>query len=214
MPYLELKDIDLRLVYRNWKNSSNTFEAFIRSGPFVSLQTYDNFKLNLDININEVNDRHNNLISQITSYSEDSFIICDLDFNDCVEIAFLLNNLHNIKPIISFNMLFNPHGLIGTTSNIENIIKYGLNLNPINSTRYVLFTNYERYMDFREEEYKIKLNNQYEVCEDDLPYAETLTALGYTKVIFITKEKIKQDIENYLNYLMNSDIIVETNKEV
>jgi hypothetical protein len=212
--FLELKDIDLRQVYKNWKKNTHTFEAFIRSGPFVSLQTYDNFNLDLSVDIENLADIHKDLILRILKFTNKDFIICDLDFDHCIETAFVLNNVHNIKPVLSFNMLFNPYGLIGSRTNIENLIKYGLNLKIIDSAAYVLFCNYERYADFTDDVHKKKLNNQYEVCEDDLPYADTLAALGYNRVIFFTKKKVKEDIQNYIYHLRSSNIIVEINEGV
>lgn len=211
---MQLKDVNLRQVYRNWKNNAGTLEAFIRSGPFVSLQTYENFELDLTIDIENLLRIHKDITPQIANSDRDEFVILDLDFDRCTEIAFILNNIQGIKPIISFNMLFNTNGLIGSRENIQNLIKYGQNLNNIKSEKYAIFTNYERYFDFSEEEHKRKLNNQYEVCEDDLPYADTLITLGYKKAKLITKEKVKEDMENYLEHLTSSGIAVQITEEV
>lgn len=206
---MELQCIKPVEIYRKWKSNSNVFEAFIRSGPFVSLQTYDNFDLDLSIDADFLTQKHKSIINFITNSSDNSLIICDLDFNDCTETGFLLNNYYNIKPIISFNMVFYPYGLIGTRSNIENLVKYGMNLKEISPARYVLMSNFERYQDFSDDTYKKRLNNQYELCEDDLPYIDTLRSLGYSKVVLITKDKVKDDIQNYLNYLQGSTFEVE-----
>jgi hypothetical protein len=206
---MELQSINPIDIYRKWKCNTNTFEAFIRSGPFVSLQTYDNFDLDLSVDSNFLLEKHKNLIEQIRACSKNDFIVCDLDFDDCTEAGFLLNNYFNIKPVISFNMVFFTYGLIGTKVNIENLVKYGVNLKEIYPSRYVLLCNFERYQDFSPDEYKKRLNNQYELCEDDLPYIETLAALGYTKVVLITKDSIKDDIQNYLNYIKSSSLEVE-----
>lgn len=206
---MELREVSLISIYRKWKSNANVFEAFIRSSPFVSLQTYDNFQIDLTIDVESLLNKHNKIISKILSYSKEDFVICDIDFDECIEIAFLLNNKYHIKPIISFNMIFHPYGLIGTNTNIENIIKYGLNLEDIYPERYVLMCNYKRYENFSEDKYKKRLNNQYEVCEDDLPYVETLKNTGYNKVVFFTKGNVKEDIQNYLDYLNQSDFLVE-----
>jgi hypothetical protein len=206
---LELKEVNLRNIYRNWKSNSNVFEAFIRSGPFVSLQTYENFTLDLKIDVKSIRNKQNFVLDKIINSKKQELIICDFNFDDCVEMGFLINNEYRIKPILSFNMIFNSYGLIGNKTNIESLIKYGLSLDSVVAEKYVMFLNYERYGSFNEEDYKKRLNNQYEVCEDDLPYAETLKSLGYSKVLFLTREKVKEDVNNYLEHLIGSGIPVE-----
>jgi len=208
---MNLKDIDVRQIYRNWKVNSNAFECFIKSGPFVSLKTYEDFQLDTAFDISCLQLKHNDTIQSILSCKEDEFIICDFDFDRSLEIGFVLNNIFSIKPIICFNMLFNAYGLIGTKNNIENLIKYGLNLKQIIPRAYIFMFDYDRYQDFKDEKYKKKLNNQYEICDDDIPYVETLKLLGYRKVVLFTQKDIKKDIQNYLDYLKNFGMQVETN---
>lgn len=206
---MNLKDIDVRQVYRNWKSDSDDFESFVRSGPFVSLKTYEDFHLNMSFDILYLQQRYYYIVQNILNCKKSEFVLCDFNFDSCLEISFLLNNIFSIKPIISFNMLFHPYGLIGTRANIENLVKYGLNLKKITPKGYVFMCDYGRYQDFKEDEYKKKLNNQYEICDADLPYVETLKMLGYNKVVFFTEKDIKKDIQGYLNYLENSNVQIE-----
>jgi hypothetical protein len=206
---MKLKDVDVRQVYRNWKLGSDAFESFVRSGPFVSLKTYEDFDLNMSFDLLHLQQQYHDILQSILNCKKDEFILCDFDFNNSLEIGFLLNNIFSIKPIISFNMLFHPYGLIGTKGNIENLVKYGLNLKKITPKGYVFMCDYGRYQDFKEDEYKKKLNNQYEICDADLPYVETLKILGYNKVVFFTEKDIKKDIQGYLNYIENSNVQIE-----
>ena len=48
-----------------------------------------------------------------------------------------------------------------------------------------------------------KLNNQYAVGFDDLPTGEFLKRLGYKGITIVTKDKIKEDLKDYVNYISN-----------
>ena len=55
---------------------------------------------------------------------------------------------------------------------------------------------------------KDKLNNQYGIGEDDLPYINMLKELKYSKIIILTKDHIKEDLNDYVNFI-EKDINVE-----
>ncbi|MGE5627679.1 MAG: normocyte-binding protein [Solirubrobacterales bacterium] len=205
---MNLKDVDIRQVYRNWKANTNEFECFVKSGPFVSLQTYKDFQLGVFNSGTSPSD--SKIINTIVKFDQDVFIICDLELDRDVRVGAILNNVYSIKPVLCFNMLFHENGMIGTKDYIESLINYGIQLKNITPTKYVFMFDYNRYQDFDKSEYKRKLNNQYEICDADIPFAETLQSLGYTKVILFTKSTIKQDIQSYLNYLKEAGIETET----
>ena len=46
-----------------------------------------------------------------------------------------------------------------------------------------------------------KLNNQYAVGFDDLPDEEFLKALGYRGIKIITRQKVKEDLVDYINFM-------------
>ncbi|MGL5087635.1 MAG: normocyte-binding protein, partial [Clostridium sp.] len=138
----------------------------------------------------------------------------DVDIGESIEIAYLLNNKFNIKPILNFNFLFHDYGLVGDKSSIEKLIILGENLKNINPTAYCLFLDYNRYMDFPDNLYKKKLNNQYEFSEDDLPYSKTLKELGYENLTIYTKsnntQSLKEDLNTYIQSIkkdLNIEII-------
>jgi hypothetical protein len=68
---------------------------------------------------------------------------------------------------------------------------------------------YDRYNEkIDAEELKSKLNNQYGIGEDDLPYVNMLKELGYSQVVIITKDDIKEDLSEYANFI-SKDVRVE-----
>jgi len=199
---MNLKDTDLKYLYRKWKYNLDPFEAFMRSGPFVSLQTYENFEIDFNINDEELSCKYKNVIYEILQEDlRDTFVIIDLNLNESLELAYILNNKHSVKPILNYNFLFHPYGLIGNEDEIGSLVKLGYNLKDINPQGYILVLDYGRYKDFPQELYKKKLNNQYELTEEDLPNIETLKELGYSKVVLFTRETIKEDINSYLDYM-------------
>lgn len=68
---------------------------------------------------------------------------------------------------------------------------------------------FNRYEGGLENSYlKDHLNNQYGIGEDDLPSLEILKEFKYNKLIIFTKDKIKEDLGEYINFI-NKHITVE-----
>jgi glutaredoxin-related protein len=204
--YMNLGEIDLKMLYRTWKSELGPFQCFFRSTPFVSLQTYDNFELS-EGNINEFSE--NILKNIIKNCNEKNFLIVDLLLDDILDLALILNNEYCIKPILNINLLFHPFGVIGSQNNINKLINNGLKLKKINSKKFVMLVPYDRYDDnLKTEDLKEYLNNQYGIGDDDLPYVEMLKEMGYNKVTILTQDEIKADLKEYMNYI-EKDIRVE-----
>lgn len=208
MNVTNLKDKNFKEIYRAWKSNLGIFKPFMRSGPFVSLQTYSDFKLTYPLDEASLYNLHEEKLNEITNNNlEKTFVIVDINMDDSLELAYLLNNKFNIKPILNFNFLFHDYGLVGDKSSIEKLIILGENLKTINPASYCLFLDYNRYMDFPDDLYKKKLNNQYEFSEDDLPFSKTLKELGYDNLTIYTKStdnlKVKEDINAYIQTIKN-----------
>lgn len=192
-----LQDIDLRKVYTIWKSNLGPFQGFFRSTPFVSLQTYDNFILKEE-NACQCNKYILDII--VENCSKNNFFIVDLPIDEILNLAFLLNNEYFIKPILNINLLFHPFGIIGTKENINKLINNGLNLKKISTEKFIMLIPYDRYNDnWKSDDLKDKLNNQYGMSDDDLPSADILKILGYTKITILTINKIKDDLQDYIN---------------
>lgn len=206
---MHLQDIDLRKVYRIWKSNLGPFQGFFRSTPFVSLQTYDNFMLKEE---NTCQCNKNVLDIVVENCSKNNFFIVDLSIDEILNLAFILNNEYSIKPILNVNLLFHPFGIIGTKENINKLINNGLNLKEVSTEKFVMLIPYDRYNDdFKIDDLKDKLNNQYGINDDDLPNTDMLKILGYTKITILTMNKIKDDLRDYINFI-NEDIEVEVIK--
>lgn len=203
---MKLQEVDLRNVYRIWKSNLGPFRGFFRSTPFVSLQTYDDFNLEKE-SIVEYNPQTLNIIME--KFQEDKFLIVDLPLSEIINLSLVLNNEYSIKPILNINLLFHPFGVVGTKDNINKLINNGFELKKINTNKFIMMIPYDRYDEnIDAEELKNKLNNQYGIGEDDLPYVNMLKDLGYSQVIIITKDHIKEDLSDYVNYI-SKDISAE-----
>lgn len=199
---MNLKDVDLIYIYRKWKSNLEFFEPFMRSGPFVSLQNYEEFEISYSPKEEELYEKYKAIINKILMQNlKNTFVIVDLELMEDLEIAFVLNNRFSIKPVLNCNFLFHPYGLIGDKQQIEALVTVGYNLQEIIPKGYVFFLDYERYKEFSPEVYKKKLNNQYELTEEDVPNLQTLKELGFNRIVIITKDTLKEDIHYYTNYL-------------
>ncbi|WP_297429850.1 normocyte-binding protein [Clostridium sp.] len=203
---MNLEEVDLRKVYRTWKSDLGPFQSFFRSSPFVSLQTYDDFELTEE----KIIECDKTIINNIIENSDDSsFVIVDLPLKEILDIALILNNEFLIKPVLNINLLFHPFGIIGDKNDISKLINNSLRLKEIKTKKFVMLIPYNRYsddLDYRN--FNDKLNNQYGIGEDDLPYAFMLKELGYIKIVILTKDKIKEDLNVYINSV-NKELEVE-----
>lgn len=216
---MNLHEIDLRKLYRIWKADLGPFQGFFRSTSFVSLQTYDDFILegeckngtSIEYYREDCGKKFNKevLNNIIENCNENNFLIIDLPINEILDLALILNNEYLIKPILNINLLFHPFGIVGNNDNINKLINNGFKLKKLNANKFVMLIPYDRY-DEKLNTTKLcdKLNNQYGIGEEDLPYVSLLKELNYSKVIVLTKEKVKEDINDYINFI-SKDIRVE-----
>ncbi|WP_027635325.1 hypothetical protein [Clostridium butyricum] len=193
-----LKDIDLRELYRKWKKNLKQFRGFYRSTPFVTLQDYDDFKLKC-CEQGKYDELAENILLQI---NEGTLCIVDLPFDVIIDIALVFNNKYRIKPVLNINMFFNEHGIIGTEDNISKLINNSLMLEDINTDKFIMLYDYDRYDDSIDlKKIYDKLNNQYGIGDDDFPHASFLKSFGYGKVMVFTKKRLKEDMKIQLDYL-------------
>lgn len=195
---MNLKDVDLRELYRTWKYGLKEFRGFFRSTPFVSLQVYDDFTLE-DTESSSENKILKNILKKV---NEGCFCIVDLPFDIILDLALCLNNDYEIKPVLNVNLVFNEYGMIGSRETISRLIQNSLQLKKIKSNRFVMFFDYERYDDdLNVREIYDKLNNQYVIGDDDFPQGELLKELGYNKIAVFTRENIKEDLKVQLDFV-------------
>ena len=195
---MNLTDIDLRALYRIWKKNLKYFRGFYRSTPFVSLQDYEDFELE-KIQIKKYNKLTDCILSNI---EKGDFCVVDLPFNIILDLALSLNNDYNIKPVLNINMLFNEHGIIGTKENISRLINNSLHLKNAETDKFVLIYDYDRDNNsINVKKICNKLNNQYGIGDDDFPGSDFLKRLGYERITVFTKEHIKEDLREQLDFI-------------
>lgn len=204
--------IDLYKVFLNWYENSGDFECYFKSTPFTTLKHYLN-----DVQI------HDNIVPCVKNvenitkldnkgiFKEDNVMyLIDLPAEDSVDYALLLNNNFSIKPILSYNHIFNKYGIVGNNDLASKLICYADKL--IQRTEHKAFSfimDYNRYVDDIDLSNPMLYNNQYEVTEEELPYIEIIKEMNINKLYFITNNGIKEDIVNYLNYLSENGLTVE-----
>lgn len=202
-----LKDFELYPIYLKWREGSNAFECFLKSTTFVSLKSYPNFSLE-EFSISEEENIIYNKVKAIIDEQDTSntLFLLDVPGHVSVLLGYLLQNNLNIKPILTLNQLFHPYGLVGSKKQISNLLLCGNKLNSINPKGYIFILDSERYLFQSNGTEENFFNNQYETTEEDMPSAELLKDLCYSKAVYIYLDEIKEDINCYLDYLDHFDI--------
>lgn len=208
-----LKDLELYPTFLKWREGTNAFECFIKSTAFVSLKNYPDFELE-DLSISpEENIMYDKIRTIIDSYATSNTIfLLDIPGQQSVLLGYLLQNNLNIKPILTLNLLFHPYGLIGSKKLISNLLLCGNKLNSINPKGYIFILDNGRYLLESDGTEENLFNNQYETTEEDMPNVELLKELCYSNAVYIYFDKIKEDINCYLDYLEHFDIKVSKYK--
>lgn len=197
-----LSEVNLINLYRSFKSNLREFDPFLRSTPFVSLKTYDDFEID-DFFI--LNPKSKYLSNEILKYiNKETFLIVDLPLDNILDLCLILNNEHLIKPILNLNFLFHPLGLLGEKKDISKLIYVGNHLENITPTNFIMLIDKNRFSNFQNKDYEEKLNNQYELTNYDLPYGNFLKTLGYKNITYIYENEIKEDMLPCFNYLKES----------
>lgn len=195
-----LENIDLKNVYKIYRDVAGDFQCYFRATPFVSLKQYPNFKLNP---LSDIKDKNIKRLKKIESLlDENSIIVVDLAFNDSLEIGRTLNNKFKSHIILTMNFLFNEFGVIGNQDNISNLINTSSVIEKGKGNIYTFVLDNNRFLE-NEKLNKNQFNNQYEVTDEDLPSLEVIKNYGFNKVLIVT-DNIKEDLNGYINYLKDN----------
>ena len=196
--------------YDNWLRSSGIFESYVKSTTLASLSTVDYKKLSFE-NYDKINPINKygieKLESRIGADLKNTFLISDLEAEENLEISIMLNNNLNIKPILSFNHIAHDYGLVGNSVIHNKIINYPFKFRNIEEVKsYCFILDNGRYRENDEYLNPLVFNNQYEITEEELPHIEVLKMGNIGNLIFIYRDKIKDDIQKYLDYLKDEKI--------
>lgn len=203
---MNFKEVNILDSYHKWCLGSGYFEGFIRTGPFVSLKYFNDIKLEIP---KEKSKNFYEKIEEHINFKDKTLIIIDIDGASAMEIGYKLNINYNLWPVIVFNFLLHPYGVVGDNEFINALIYYGNILKIENIRDVVMILDYNRFGDIGKDHLKETFNNQYELSDEDLPDIEMLSTLGYTKVLYFCENDEKEDIKYYLEHLKNNNIIVE-----
>ncbi|MCD3235447.1 normocyte-binding protein (plasmid) [Clostridium botulinum] len=194
---INLREVCIQDIYRNYRKAASELNCFFRSTPFVSLKHYEDFLIKDSENVALVKKEI------LDNVKEDTLIILDLPLSDSLNIGHILNKSNNANLVLAANFMFHTFGLIGDKKDIETLINVGMDLKENRSNKYVFILDNNRYL----EKYstikdvpKDKFNNQYELSDEDLPTIEILNILKI-KNVFLYYKDLKEDIKNYVEYL-------------
>lgn len=197
---INLSAYDLKKAYRKWHEAAGIFRCFVRASNFVSLKHYSDFALEQSSGENAGFVRK---VSDAVSkyHTEDTIVFIELPDVVAIEAAIESYKRNNIAPIITFNGLLHPEGIVGSKAYISSLLKSSEELNGAQTQGYAFILDSNRFGDFGSEVLRRQFNNQYELSEEDLPSWEALTDLGYKNVLHLGTGDMKEDMEAYFEYL-------------
>jgi hypothetical protein len=204
---MKLDKVNWYEVYKSWTMNSGIFEYLFKSSPFVTAKYMNNFELNLNKNFS-VNE---GLIKVLKNYTnKDKMLLIDAETALGVKLAVALNNELKIAPILSYNFLFHPYGVVGGKELIEDLIYAAQVLRPVETASYAFIMDNNRYIEDLDIDNPMIFNNQYEITDEEMPDVNTLIRLGIKEVTLLYKNTVKEDIASYLDFLKENNFAVST----
>ncbi|MBD7911141.1 MULTISPECIES: hypothetical protein [Clostridium] len=196
--------------YDNWRKNSSIFECYVKSTTLASLSTVDLEKVDITKckDIKEENKESFKLLeAKIKTSLDNVLIISDLEAEENLDFSIMLNNNLSIKPILSINHIAHNYGLIGNNVIHNKLVNYSLKFKDIEEVKgYCFILDNGRYKDNDDYLDPLVFNNQYEVTEEELPHSEVLKMMNIDSLMFIYRNRIKEDIQKYLDYLKGEKI--------
>lgn len=196
--------------YDNWLHNSGIFESYVKSTTLASLSTLNSNKVDYEnyYSINPLNrDNFEKLKAKLGINLTNTFLISDLKAEENLDFSIMLNNNLNIKPILAINHIAHDYGLIGNSIIHNKIVNYSFEFKNIKNVQaYCFILDNERYRDNDDYLNPLVFNNQYEITEEELPHIEVIKMVNIENLIFIYRNKIKEDIQKYLDYLKDEKI--------
>lgn len=206
-----LKSFNIYDIYLKWKKDTEPFQCFFKSTPFVSIKNYPSFLIEENNPTSDEIKQCKQIKHIINKYKKlHTIFILDAPGSESITFAYMLQNDFFIKPILTFNAILHPYGLIENKTFISNLLTYGNKLNDTTTEGYIFILDNGRYVSDSNGTEENYFNNQYEITEEDMPSFEFLKELNFNTVVYIYKTNIKEDIKCYFDYLEHYNI--EVNK--
>lgn len=204
--FQRLKEVNLQQIYGKWYRETGVFRCFFRSTNFVSLKHFPDFELPPVCFESPLLTR---LVDEVANHDwQNTLFMIDLPGELAVTAAFLLGKYHQLKPVLTFNNILHPFGLVGSQQYISSLLQCGEMLEEYQPKGFVLVLDQLRYGEYDAAALRQFFNNQYEITDYDVPALEMLQALNYEKVVYLYQNAVKEDIDLYLQYLMDGNFSV------
>lgn len=204
---MKLSNIDWYVNYKLWTKNAGVFEYLFKSAPFVSAKYMKDFQLvdKSSFNINE------DIKAILKGYVQnDNILIFDISTEEGINLAVALNNDLKVSPILSYNFLFHPYGIVGDNELIENLAGASEIIKIIEPVTYAFILDSSRYRNNVDLCNPMIFNNQYEITEEEMPDIDILRLLNKKSVTFFYRREIKEDIACYLEHLKTNNFVVNT----
>lgn len=203
---MKLSNVNWYEVYKKWVSNTAFFEYLFKSTPFVSAKYLEDFEINLDKKYLLPNSIVKVLKEKM---DKDRILILDTDTDLGMKAALTINNELSAAPILSYNFLFHPYGIVGSKELIQDIVNVSMRMEHITPKTYVFILDNNRYIDNIDLSNPMIFNNQYEITEEELPDIEALNKLGIKEIAYLHTKTIKADITAYLEYVKNNNFHVD-----
>lgn len=201
---MKLDKVDWYEVYKKWTMNSGVFEYLFKSSPFVTAKYMENFQLNLNKDFSIKEGLREVLKNNIKA---EKILLVDVDASLGVKIALNLNNEVKTVPILAYNFLFHPYGIVGSKELIEDLVAASELLGIVEQpTTYAFIMDSSRYIEDLNLDNPMIFNNQYEITDEEMPDISTIKKLNIKEVSFLYKGAMKEDIASYLEFLKENDI--------
>lgn len=208
-----LSQIDLFECYKSWSSLTGSFKCFFRPTNFVTLKHYPDFELCALQGDSYSDSLFQTICKSIeTKVMTKTLLLLDVSGKRAINTAYRLRSKKSIIPVLVFNGVLHEYGLVGDKEYISQLLSYGeqfgkLQHDIVNGYAFVL--DCDRYDDYNDDQLRTYFNNQYELCDEDLPSVELLTLMGIEEVLFF-HEKFMEDIAGYTDYLKDNGISIES----
>lgn len=202
-----LRDFNPYSIYKKWYGREGCFSCFFKSTNFVSLKHYPDFEPDSAEERNSLLQKE--ILETAALYNpEDTVFLIEVPGKEAIQAAFSTLKERGLKPVLTFNHIYHPHGLLGTKEEISLLLEYGERIEEGETNGWAFIIDSMRYGNEEPETLRRFFNNQYQLTEEDLPPVEMLNDLGYKQVAYITTGDMKEDIGWYIEYLDTNGIKV------